>query len=66
MKGDLTLFARRDGIEEMWKNVEPILKVADNLTKEKFPNYEAGTWGPSESDKLIKDAGRSWRINDEE
>lgn len=66
MKGDLTLFARRDGIEAMWKNVEPLLEIADNITKEKFPNYEAGTWGPSESDKLIKDDGRSWRINNEE
>ena len=64
MKGDLTLFARRDGIEEMWKNVEPILKIADNLTKEKFPNYKAGKWGPKESFALINSNGRSWRIND--
>jgi glucose-6-phosphate 1-dehydrogenase len=65
MKGDLTLFARRDGIEAMWKNVEPILKVAENSSKDKFPNYEAGTWGPSESDKLLKTDVRSWRIKDE-
>ncbi len=65
MKGDLTLFARRDGVEAMWKNVEPILKVAEKISKDKFPNYEAGTWGPIESDKLLKTDGRSWRIEDE-
>ena len=27
----------------------------------KFPNYEAGTWGPAEADTLIERSGRRWR-----
>ena len=26
-----------------------------------FPNYEAGTWGPSAADELLHRDGRSWR-----
>ena len=26
----------------------------------KFPNYEAGTWGPAEADAFIERDGRQW------
>jgi glucose-6-phosphate 1-dehydrogenase len=45
IRGDLTLFARQDGIEEMWKILDPIVNYF-NSKKYEFPNYEAGSWGP--------------------
>ena len=43
LKGDSTLFAREDYVEEAWRILDPVLK-ADTPVYE----YEAGTWGPSE------------------
>lgn len=65
MKGDLTLFARRDGVEAMWENIEPILEVAEEIPHKYFPNYKAGSWGPSESHELTKNDGRKWRVDGE-
>jgi glucose-6-phosphate 1-dehydrogenase len=59
MLGDGTLFAHRDGVEATWALMTPILQ-AWAKTKPDFPNYEAGTWGPTESDALLKKDGRKW------
>ena len=32
-----------------------------SATGRRFPNYEAGTWGPAAADELIQRDGRSWR-----
>jgi glucose-6-phosphate 1-dehydrogenase len=60
MVGDPTLFIRTDEVEQSWKIVEPIL---DAFQDPSFPiaRYEAGTWGPPEADRLLSQAGRSWR-----
>jgi glucose-6-phosphate 1-dehydrogenase len=59
MKSDITLFARQDGIENMWKIVEPIIKA---LKKDKkVYKYKAGSMGPKEAFDLIKKDKRSWR-----
>ncbi|QLB20392.1 glucose-6-phosphate dehydrogenase [Vespertiliibacter pulmonis] len=59
MKGDATLFARTDAVHACWKFVQPILDYkAENG---RIYDYEAGTWGPSESDKLIAKHGKVWR-----
>jgi glucose-6-phosphate 1-dehydrogenase len=52
MKGDSTLFAREDGVEAAWRVVDPILKAPTPIHI-----YEAGTWGPSEADKMIARVG---------
>lgn len=57
--GDQTLFTRWDGVEASWKYIEPVLKIAKNKKKE-FPNYRAGSFGPEESERLIKRDGREW------
>jgi len=62
MRGDLTLFARKDGIEAMWSVVEPIINRWEAEKPPDFPNYAAGTWGPKEADELILRDGRQWRI----
>jgi glucose-6-phosphate 1-dehydrogenase len=43
MKGDATLFAREDYVEEAWRIVDPVLKANTPLYE-----YDAGTWGPVE------------------
>jgi glucose-6-phosphate 1-dehydrogenase len=60
--GDSTLYARKDMTERGWELVMPILdEWAATKDKVNFPNYEAGTWGPKESDDLIEKDGRRWR-----
>jgi len=58
--GDSTLYARRDMTERGWEIVMPVLEAWQN-SREEIPKYEAGTWGPSESDTLIERDGREWR-----
>jgi glucose-6-phosphate 1-dehydrogenase len=62
MLGDQTLYARTDMTERGWEIVMPILEEWERSKAEvKFPNYEAGTWGPKTSDEMIERAGRRWR-----
>ncbi len=52
MRGDSSLFAREDAVEEAWRIVGPIL---DNVTPVHF--YESNTWGPAEAYKLVASVG---------
>ncbi|NJL83802.1 MAG: glucose-6-phosphate dehydrogenase [Chloroflexaceae bacterium] len=62
MLGDQTLFTRADEVEEAWRVVMPVLSAwdapADPAT---VPQYEAGTWEPTEAEFLINRDGRRWR-----
>jgi glucose-6-phosphate 1-dehydrogenase len=60
MLGDATLFTRSDEIEEQWALVDAIVSFW-RRDRPSFPNYAAGTWGPSASDDLVHRDGRSWR-----
>ncbi|NJB87525.1 glucose-6-phosphate 1-dehydrogenase [Lewinella marina] len=64
MKGDPTLYARGDSVEQAWAFVDPILEA---WKKEEAPLafYEAGTWGPEEADRLWDGIGGGcWRNPD--
>ncbi len=61
MLGDSTLFARGDFVEISWELIMPVLDVWKTPAGDKFPNYEAGTWGPKESDDWLAKGGRRWR-----
>jgi glucose-6-phosphate 1-dehydrogenase len=61
MIGDATLFQRADMVEAAWKIVTPILDVWSAIPARQFPNYDAGTWGPPESDELLAKDGRQWK-----
>lgn len=61
MRGDSTLFARRDEVETAWGLVDGILEHWHASPPPDFPNYDAGTWGPPEADALIQKDGRRWR-----
>jgi glucose-6-phosphate 1-dehydrogenase len=48
LKGDATLFAREDSVEQAWRIVEPVLGAAATPVSE----YEPNTWGPHESQQI--------------
>ena len=52
MKGDPTLFAREDGVEEAWRIVDPILTM-----KTPVHPYGPGSWGPIEADQMVAQFG---------
>src|SRR5215210_6719093 len=61
MLGDSTLFTRSDEVETSWSLITPIHQGWDAASPPDFPNYEAGSWGPKEADKLLGRSGRKWR-----
>jgi glucose-6-phosphate 1-dehydrogenase len=62
MAGDATLFMRRDAVEAAWKFVMPILQHWERARVRDLPEYQCGTWGPCEADRIIQPDGRQWRI----
>ena len=61
MRGDATLFARRDGVEEQWELCDPILKAWEEDSSIPLAIYEPGTPGPREADALLARDKRRWR-----
>jgi len=60
MRGDQTLFTRADEIERAWEFFTPLLEYWSYTPPEDFPNYPAGTWGPSAADALLARRGAAW------
>ena len=54
MRGDISLFARQDSVEEAWRVVDGVVAHPPKLHE-----YEPGTWGPREADALAPQG--SWR-----
>ena len=52
MRGDQTLFAREDYVEEAWRIVDPVLKAGTPVQE-----YEPGTWGPDEIKRVTPPGG---------
>ena len=52
MAGDATLFARQDVVEAAWAIVDPVIHGPSPMFE-----YEPGTWGPSEADRLVSEVG---------
>src|SRR6266446_3412585 len=61
MRGDQTLFTRRDEVEAAWKIVDSILKVTESPEFPPPNSYPAGTWGPPAAEQLLAQDGRAWR-----
>ncbi len=61
MKGDPTLFARKDDVEQSWKFVTPILEAWEENRKAPLPVYEPGSAGPHEAEELLWRDRRRWR-----
>jgi glucose-6-phosphate 1-dehydrogenase len=60
LRGDATLFTRRDEVEQQWSFVDPIL-ASWREGRPRLAIYAAGAWGPEEADALIAGDGRDWR-----
>ncbi|MBL0186927.1 MAG: glucose-6-phosphate dehydrogenase [Candidatus Obscuribacter sp.] len=61
LHGDPSLYARSDFVQASWSYIQPILDHWNNNPPADFPNYQAGTWGPQASDRLIGSTGHVWR-----
>jgi glucose-6-phosphate 1-dehydrogenase len=59
IRGNQTLFMRRDEVEAAWGWIDPILQ-AWAASPERPKPYTSGTWGPSAAIALIERDGRSW------
>jgi glucose-6-phosphate 1-dehydrogenase len=60
MMGDATLFSRSDLVETAWRVAQPFLDAWAAEPAPQFPNYAAGTWGPTAASELIERDGRRW------
>jgi glucose-6-phosphate 1-dehydrogenase len=59
VKGNLTLFMRRDELDAAWRWIDPI---RDGWARhdERIKSYVAGSWGPAASSALITRDGFAW------
>ena len=63
VRGNQTLFMRRDEVEAAWAWIDPILAAWEDAGQP-VQGYTAGTWGPSASIALIERDGRTWHESD--
>ncbi len=63
VRGNQTLFMRRDEVEAAWRWVDPILASWEE-NRQPAQSYTAGTWGPSAAIALIERDGRTWHESD--
>ena len=59
IRGDQTLFMRRDEVEAAWRWVDPIREAWETSAIAPKP-YISGSWGPSSAIALIERDGRAW------
>jgi glucose-6-phosphate 1-dehydrogenase len=62
MRGDATLFTRRDEVEAEWRIITPIEEAWAQLPVPAFPNYAAGSEGPISWHELLEIRGTSGRL----
>lgn len=60
IKGDASLFTRRDGLENAWRFMDPIINNWESDKAEALAFYEKGSWGPQEANELLEIDGRQW------
>ena len=59
MRGDATLFTRDDEVEAQWTICDPILQGWER-DDAPLPTYEAGSGGPTDAARLLRE-GERWR-----
>jgi glucose-6-phosphate 1-dehydrogenase len=59
VKGNLTLFMRRDELDAAWAWIDPI-RAGWEQYDERPKSYIAGTWGPAASSAMIGRDGYAW------
>jgi glucose-6-phosphate 1-dehydrogenase len=61
MRGNTTLFARKDSVEQAWEFVTPILELLASGSGGPLHAYEPGSRGPDAASGLLAQDGRRWR-----
>jgi len=59
LKGNTTLFVRRDEVEAAWNWIDGI-QTSWRSTRQQVKTYPAGTWGPTAAIALTERHGHSW------
>ncbi len=59
IRGNQTLFMRRDEVEAAWAWIDPIIDAWSRSDTTPYA-YTSGTWGPSASIALVERDGRTW------
>ena len=59
VRGNQTLFMRRDEVEAAWRWIDPIVSAWRDTTDAPRP-YPAGSWGPAASVALVERDRRTW------
>lgn len=59
--GDASLFTRDDEVEASWEFVTSIQNAWAEEPPPALPNYEAGSWGPADADRLFPGGEGHWR-----
>lgn len=60
IQGDPTLFTRSDAVEASWRFFDPILRYWQEHPEAPLYGYPAGTWGPKESEEMMREHGAEW------
>lgn len=60
ISGDPTLFTRGDAVEASWHFFDPLLKYWKENADAPLYGYPAGTWGPLESEAMMREHGAAW------
>ncbi len=61
MRGEATLFTRRDEVEAQWSFMDHVFEAWQSEANAPPPIHPAGTWGPEQADDLLAQDGRRWR-----
>jgi glucose-6-phosphate 1-dehydrogenase len=61
IKGIPMLFMSSDEVDAQWEFITPILEAWEKKKPTDMPNYAAGSWGPTEANKLVSDLQGEWR-----
>lgn len=59
IRGESTYFTRWDEVSSAWSFIDPIAEAWSRDSGD-LHLYEAGSWGPSEAEKLLADDGFHW------
>jgi glucose-6-phosphate 1-dehydrogenase len=61
MRGEATLFTRRDEVEAQWEYIDHVFDAWAAQGHVPPPVYPAGSWGPDAADGLLAKDARRWR-----
>lgn len=62
IQGNSSLFVEAGEQIEAWQLLTPVLKYWQSHFDQSFPNYQAGSWGPINADKMLQQHGHRWEL----